>query len=655
MRARRDATCRSAPRSADCSSATRSSANRSAATVRSWCSSRPTSPASSSPTRALHGLELRLGLLRAGGGLLDADRQPRDGSRRSTRRGCAWCRPDPPAAPGLRGGRPRHGRPRGARARLRPPAAPARPTRRARPPAVSRDCVSSVSSSCSCAATFSASASSASGSAPVDASTSASRCWARSLAMRTVALTRSASADSRNHVCCAASARPESPDTADSCVASSIVASSSRAASSSCSRRSARLGLVGVVELGLPGDQVVGGQPQPRIAQVGLDGLGPAGHFGLPAERFELTAQLGGQVGEPVQVGRHRVELADRLFLALAVLEHARRLLDEGATVLGARFQDLGELALPDDHVHLTADARVAQQFLHVHQTATAAVDFVFAGAIAEHSAGDRHLGVFDRQRVVRVVDRDGDLGAAERGPRRSAGEDDVFHLAAAQGLGPLLAHHPTQRVDHVRLARPVGADDARDPGSKRRVVGEAKDLKPFSVRLLRCMTCHNTGESGPICSTGPVKAYFSTNPSNDSPASVQSATTASTCPGCRRPAKGPEVARHAGRGPCATTCTRPSGVLAANRSSRAPGRGLGSTNGSPLPAPGRAPRPRAGRQARPTSTDPGRVTINVTSVPDFTVRPTVQTLSTVRLRSSAAWSPRLRSDSTGRPRAAPR
>jgi hypothetical protein len=32
-------------------------------------------------------------------------------------------------------------------------------------------------------------------------------------------------------------------------------------------------------------------------------------------------------------------------------------------------------------------------------------------------------------------------------------------------------------------------------PGSKRRVVGEAKDLKPFSVRLLRYTTCQTTAQ----------------------------------------------------------------------------------------------------------------------------------------------------------------
>ena len=53
---------------------------------------------------------------------------------------------------------------------------------------------------------------------------------------------------------------------------------------------------------------------------------------------------------------------------------------------------------------------------------------------------------------------------ARPSGPRvDGAGEDDVLHLAAAQRLGALLAHDPGERVDDVRLARAVGADDAGD------------------------------------------------------------------------------------------------------------------------------------------------------------------------------------------------
>ena len=87
----------------------------------------------------------------------------------------------------------------------------------------------------------------------------------------------------------------------------------------------------------------------------------------------------------PGQVGLHGVELAERLLLALAVLEDAGGLLDEGPAVLGAGVQDGVELALADDDVHLAADAGVGQQLLDVEQAAGVAVDGVLALAGAEH------------------------------------------------------------------------------------------------------------------------------------------------------------------------------------------------------------------------------------------------------------------------------
>ena len=109
---------------------------------------------------------------------------------------------------------------------------------------------------------------------------------------------------------------------------------------------------------------VVGQQPEPGVAQLGLDDGRLPGHLGLPAEGLEPAAQLGGQVDQPGQVGLHGLQLAQRLLLALAVLEHAGRFLDQGPPGLGARVQDVVELALADDHVHLPAQPGVGQQFL---------------------------------------------------------------------------------------------------------------------------------------------------------------------------------------------------------------------------------------------------------------------------------------------------
>ena len=170
-----------------------------------------------------------------------------------------------------------------------------------------------------------------------------------------------------------------------------------------------------LVERAPQADDLVGEQPGPRVAHDGGDRRGLAGDLGLAAERLQLAPDLAGEVGESGEVRLHGVELAQRLLFAAAVLEDARGLLDEAAAVFGGRAQHLVELALPDDDVHLAAEARVAEQLLHVEQAALLAVDGVLARAVAEQRARDGDLAVLDRQRAVGVVDREAHLGAAER------------------------------------------------------------------------------------------------------------------------------------------------------------------------------------------------------------------------------------------------
>ncbi len=222
-----------------------------------------------------------------------------------------------------------------------------------------------------------------------------------------------------------------------------------------------------VVEFRLQGRpepyEVVGEEPEAGVAQFGLDDGGAAGGGGLAAEGFELAAQFVGEVLHAGEVGLHGVEFPQRLLLALAVLEDARGLLDEGAAAGGVGVQDGVELALPDDDVHFAADTGVAEEFLDIEEPAGVAVDLVFAGAAAEHDPREGDFRVVDGQGAVGVVDREGHLGAAQGRAARGAGEDDVLHLAAAQGFGALFAHDPGQGVDDVGFPGAVGADDAGD------------------------------------------------------------------------------------------------------------------------------------------------------------------------------------------------
>ncbi len=333
--------------------------------------------------------------------------------------------------------------------------------------------------------------------------------------------------------------------------------------------------------LGAAGDEVVGGQAQPCVAEIGLDGLGPAGDLGLASQWFELTTEFGRQIVQTRQVGLHRVELADRFFLALAVFEDPGRLFDERAAVLGPGLEDRRQPSLADDHVHLATDTGVRQQLLHVHEATGTAVDLVLAGAVAEHPARDGHLGVLDRQRTVGVVDGEGDLGAAQRRTARGAGEDDVLHLPAAQRFRSLLAHHPGQGVDDVRLTGAVGTDDARDTrleaqGRRRGERLEALQGQAFEV--------HDGTDYSP---SRRVSALLTVRRSRRGPRAVH--------PHARPP--GPPVrawfptgARRAGRGPCPVAPRQrpaPGRRPGSTRSRRARVRehALWSTTGSPRPA----------------------------------------------------------------------
>ena len=168
-------------------------------------------------------------------------------------------------------------------------------------------------------------------------------------------------------------------------------------------------------ELTLNAGHIVCEQPQAGITDIGLDGGRAPCHFGLPAQRFQLTTQFTGEVREPLKVELDLVELAQGLLLAPAVLQNARGLLDEPPPVLGAGVQDGVEAPLTDDDVHLPADAGVREQFLDVEKPARLAVDGVLGTAAAEQGSPDRHLGVVDRERPVGVVDSQLHLGSAQR------------------------------------------------------------------------------------------------------------------------------------------------------------------------------------------------------------------------------------------------
>ena len=257
------------------------------------------------------------------------------------------------------------------------------------------------------------------------------------------------------------------------------VASASSCSSASCSSCSSSRHTAQVLHRRRAAGGQVGllgpGEIPPHRQQLRRHAVVRARRRGLPLERPDLAPHLADQVAQALEVLGGGGQPALGPLAAAAVLQDARRLLDDGPPVLGPGVEHGVELALADDHVLLAAHTRVAEQLLDVEQPARRPVDGVLAVAGAEERPGDGDLGQVDRQLARRVVDGERHLGPAQLGPRGGPGENDVLHLRRAQRARPLGAEHPGHGVDDVGLAAPVGPDHHGDPGLElqHRRVGE--------------------------------------------------------------------------------------------------------------------------------------------------------------------------------------
>jgi hypothetical protein len=254
------------------------------------------------------------------------------------------------------------------------------------------------------------------------------------------------------------------------------------------------------LELGPQRGDLPTGHEGLHLGELGDQAAVPLGRLGLALERAQLPANLAQQVLHAQQVRLGGVEASLRLLLALAELEDAGGFLDDRPAFLGPGVEDGVDLALADDDVLLTPDAGVGEQLLDVEQAARHTVDRVLGVAAAEQHAGDGDLAQLHAEGAVGVVDHDAHLGSPERRAGGGAGEDDIVHLLAAHRLGRLGAEHPRNGVDHVGLARPVGADHHGDPGFEHHGGAVGERLEPLDVETFQehssCETTRSPGLS---------------------------------------------------------------------------------------------------------------------------------------------------------------
>src|SRR5699024_3961745 len=151
-------------------------------------------------------------------------------------------------------------------------------------------------------------------------------------------------------------------------------------------------------------------------------------------------------------------------------------------------FQDFRELSLPDDDVHLAADAGVRQQLLNIHQARFGAIDFIFACSITEHAAGNRYFCVVNGQSTISIVmvRVTSARPSALRSPAPAKMTSCILPPRRVFALpSPITQARASTTLD---LPEPLGPTTAQIPGSNLKVVADAKDLNPLSVNDFKCI-----------------------------------------------------------------------------------------------------------------------------------------------------------------------
>jgi hypothetical protein len=142
--------------------------------------------------------------------------------------------------------------------------------------------------------------------------------------------------------------------------------------------------------------------------------------------------------------------------------------LEQRAPLARLRVDQPADPPLADQRRRLSAAGSVREQDLNIASALFAAVDTIGRATLPVDPPLDLQLVQIvemGRRGAVAIIDRQRDGGDIPGRPGRCAAEDDVIHLTAAQASGRGLAHHPLQRLDEIRLAAAVGADDSRETG----------------------------------------------------------------------------------------------------------------------------------------------------------------------------------------------
>ena len=197
--------------------------------------------------------------------------------------------------------------------------------------------------------------------------------------------------------------------------------------------------------------------------EVGDDRLVAAGLGGLALQGADLALDLFDDVLHAHEVRLGVFQLAKGFFFLGLELRDAGGLLEDRAPVFRAVAQDLVDLSLLHDRVGTAAHAGIHEELMDVAQAACGFIDEILALTVPINAAGYADFVPLGAELLFALCERHGNLGHAECRAAVRAAENDIRHLASAQGFCRLLAEHPSDGVEHIRLAATIRAHDGCD------------------------------------------------------------------------------------------------------------------------------------------------------------------------------------------------
>ena len=246
-----------------------------------------------------------------------------------------------------------------------------------------------------------------------------------------------------------------------------------------------RFGL-GALEL----EDAAAGEAQVQIANAITQPLVLAGSADLPRQRAHLALDLEHNVVQARQVAFGGLKLVERFLLARLVLGDSRSLLEQEAAVSRIVAEHVVDHAAFDHRVGVAAHSGVGQQVADVLQAARLLVQEILRHAGAEDLARHQHFVELGGQDAAIVAEGDVHFRHADGLARRAAIEDDIFHRAAAELLGALLAQHPADRIGDVGLATAVRTDHAGHAAAEFHQRTVDKRLESLDFELLEEHPC---------------------------------------------------------------------------------------------------------------------------------------------------------------------